>query len=421
MVVRVCWLWMLGVVAVTSMFVLALVTTWETAYVVGGVGFGILRLSIPLMIPYVLLLMRTGRWVSIVSHDELQQLIQTGDADFVGEAWSFWLAYVRPSGRRIVSMSRSYAGIVELREDTVTVRSGTRLGDLQRVLTSHGKTLLDRSQFDNMTVGGALRTSAHGCYVGTWLVSTVVSARVAIRGSSRIENVLSDRLSRLLNPNVVILLVTFRIVDNQERTFVNREWKREEDIELDEYCTSDYRMLFVRSHFVNAKYLMPRQKHDDDVALPLRGQFVRQQILHCARDYRRPTTVASAQSFVHDLDFVETISIHCLSYINAELFVRTATPLASLIQHLLRFHNVHGGRTEVREQGYGERRIVALDIAFHGRKASHLVQEYLRGVKKVCAVHTVALHGGKFQLTSTKPLRLVPNAQFFHADTESYV
>lgn len=420
--IRVCWLWAVGLfVSVTTTFALALVTTWKTAVLIGGIGGGVLLVSMPLMSPYVLLLIRSGRWVSKVSPDELHRLIEADDANFVGEAWSFWLGYVRPSGPRIVSMSRSYAGIVELEDHAVIVRAGTRLAELQRFLTKHGKTLADRSQFDNMTVGGALRTSAHGFHVGSWLVSAVVSARVAIRGTARTEIVTSENLSRLLDPKVVILLVTFRIVDNQQRTLVNREWKTADEIELDEYRRSDYRMIFVRRHFVNAKYLMPHREEDSDVALPLRGQFVRQQILRCARNYRQQTTLASAQSFVHDLDFVETLSIRCLAYINAELFVRTRTPIASLTRHLLRFHNVYGGRTEVREQGYDASRVIALDIAFHGRGTLRIVQDYLHFVKKVCAVDTVAMHGGKYQLPSTRPLRLISNSTFFHGDTASCV
>ena len=413
--VKLCWLWNAGLLTVAiAATATALLGPWSAAMIVGGVGISLLALILPLLFPYVGLLLRTGRFVATVSHKRLQQLIEADDAVFVGEGWSFWLGYTRPAAGRVVSMSRSYAGIVDLQRSTVTVRSGTRLGDLKRVLAKHGKTLIDRSQFDDMTVGGALRTSAHGFHTNEWFVSTLVEALVAVRGTTKQEVIRANK-ARLLDPRVVILHAKFRIVDNEARTLVNREWKTEDDVALDEYDRSDYRMIFIRRRFVNAKYLLARDQTADDVALPLRGQFVRQQMLRCARDYRCPTTVADAQSFVQYLDFVEALSIRCLSYLNAELFVRTPLSTSTLVRRLLRFHNEHGGRTEIRERGSGGSRVVALDIAFSGAGARAMISKYLEYARTSCAVQEVAMHGGKYQLDSTHPLRLVSNIDFFHA------
>ena len=276
-----------------------------------SVGVAIMFLMIPLMMPYVATVMRTRRILSTVSYRSLCRHIAKDDAEYVGEAWSFWLNYSRPTTRPVViSMSRSHSGIVKWHDHAVCVRSGTRLCDLQTSLSQKGKTFVDRSQFDDMTVGGALKTGAHGFNAYCWMIETVLSARIAYKGSHVIETINASDVNfrrLLLATETVILNVTMQTMDDRISTLVNREWINTDDIDLTAYAKSKYRMIFIRKNFINAKWL------DDDKSsymqqVPLRVEYVRQQFMRIRRNFEVSVSISKAQAFVSDLDAVEALS-----------------------------------------------------------------------------------------------------------------
>lgn len=407
--VRICWMW--GAILVFSVVGLPIVSMYNiTAFIIFLItAVSSLLVTIPLMMPYVTTSIRMGRFLSVVSRRSLLRHVRQNRSVFVGEGWSFWLNYARPiRSRRIVSMSRSYAGVLDISSDRVICRSGTRLDDLDKALSDRGMTLEDRSQLDDMTVGGALKTGGHGCCTRVWFHELLLSFTYAVQGEGQMHRMSGTHpLVRhtVMRPDVVIFDVSLRITPNVRIALVNREISSCATFDWELYNSAQYRMLFVNSRELHAKLgiLDAEVSSLIDGTPPLRAEFVRKSVA-IRHQYIRSILLSDLHSYIGHIDIVEALMIPLLRYINVEFFVRRVS-MPDIVSRLFRFHQKYKGRTEIRE--LASRQILALDVALQCPNKSIAIDELVRALHDEFGVRQVALHQGKYRLLNVSPLSIV--------------
>ena len=406
---RVCWLWVVMAAAVALGSAWLAFRSYIGFLVFTSVGLSLLAFATPLMVPMVVTMLRFGRIVETVSYESLLDHIEADDATFVGEGWSFWLNYARPPRRRVISMSRSHAGVVSIGSDHVVARAGTRLGDLQGAL--RGRTLRDRSQFDDMTLGGALKTLGHGFCTRAWMTETVLSIDVVWKGTRSVVTLARDDagfVEAMRSPDAVLLQATLRLVEDAPMHLVHAEAASlAEHAHFDAYLEAPYRMVFVTGQSVVAEWLTPAARGTlVSSRLHIRVQAALQ-MARWSQSYRLTVPLSKGHSYVSSLDAIETASIHLLGYINFELFVPCHTELREVIEYAQQYHRRFKGRTEIRERVDRSRHVLALDVALHCRAKDEAVRTLLRDLHDRFGVCRVGMHRGKYQLRNVQPLQLV--------------
>jgi hypothetical protein len=413
---RVCWVWAIAMLAVGAGAVVLSLYTTSGFFVFTVAGVGILLLTTPLMLPLVAAMIRFRRVVHTVSPTKLLRLIALDRATIVGEGWSFWLNYARP-GKHVVSMTRSYAGVLSWEDDQVVVRTGTRIGDLARAASKRGKALQDRSQFDDMTVGGALKTLAHGFSTRAWMCDTVVNVEAMRLGTyHRVRMHRSDPRFRsaLLDPAVILLSATLRLVEDRASVLFHRERRCVDELDLGRYMASNHRMLFVAATRVTAEWVEDAASSEEALscAAPLldgRPHIRVQtawQTLGWRQDFTARVSLSEAHAYVRSLDFVEMAFIHILGYINFELFVPCECPLEEYVDYLQAYHREFSGRTEIRERVRATTHILAIDVALHCRDKERAIARLLDDLHDRFHVRRAGMHRGKYRLSSLDPIRL---------------
>lgn len=95
------------------------------------------------------------------TEEELAQILKTAPAPIraVGAGHSFMPLV--PTDGTLLSLD-SMAGIVAVDGDEVTVKAGTRLGDLGPLLAGHGRAMANLPDINKQSLGGALATATHG-------------------------------------------------------------------------------------------------------------------------------------------------------------------------------------------------------------------------------------------------------------------
>ena len=368
-------------------------------------------------VPIVNKTLRLRRMPSAYSHDRLIRLAREGNCVFLGEGWSFWLSYRKlPSNKKVISMTESYAGVIRMSGTSATVRTGTKIGELQRILSLKGMTFKDRSQFDDMTVGGALKCGGHGFSTSQWMCETVLDFTCVKIGSGHASTGKPERYIRgepqffqtMFQKDVLLLEVTLSIqkdvLVDSHNVEIGQFWKT---VDLNpafipaEYFKSGYRMVFVDASLINFRYLTPVGR-DSSLRMPLRFQLVRQK-LGCLRNYSSRIRLSQGHAFIKTLDFIEALSMRGLGFINIELFARKSCSLFHIISKLHLFHKKYGGRTEIRERGCF---LYAFDLATRGgEKFDAYFLKYLTLLQKV-GVREASVHQGKFIPLSLSPLKM---------------
>lgn len=122
---------------------------------------------------------RPRQWATPDSETALQNVLadldsRTRTVRVAGSGYSF--SPVVPTGDALVSLE-NHTGIVDIDEDAgqVTVRAGTRLGDLTAELATHGLALETLPDADRRTVAGAISTGTHGTGSDLGILSTQVT------------------------------------------------------------------------------------------------------------------------------------------------------------------------------------------------------------------------------------------------------
>jgi FAD-linked oxidoreductase len=95
------------------------------------------------------------------SDEELAKVLKESPAPIraVGAGHSFMPLV--PTDGTLLSLDQM-AGLVTVESDEVTVRAGTRLGDLGPALAAHGRAMANLPDINKQSLGGALATATHG-------------------------------------------------------------------------------------------------------------------------------------------------------------------------------------------------------------------------------------------------------------------
>jgi hypothetical protein len=375
-----------------------------------SIGTGFIVLSTVFMIPEILMMLRMKRIVKNVSYSRLLRHIADDDAIFVGEGWSFWLSYTYPpSNKAVISMSKSHQGVVALSNKSVVVKSGTTLGEVTRICRSYGKTLRDRSQFDDMTVGGAIKALGHGWYTRAWMGETVLNFKGIRTGTTAFVHLNRNDLSfktTLLDPKMILLEVTFELVDDREVLLTHVERATIDEIDLERYHASNYRLMFISPNSIIAEWIENEGRAPITQRVPIRLQTA-WQMVGLRHDFTANIRLSDGHSLIKQLDAIETASIHILRYINFELFIPLLVPIDRIATYLQNYHRTFKGRTELRHHISGTN-TVALDVALYCKNKNAAVSELLHDLKHLFHVHRAGMHRGKFQLSSLDPIDIIP-------------
>ena len=215
-------------------------------------------------------------------------------------------------------MSKSHRGVVALTNKSVVVKSGTTLREVSRVCRMHGKTLRDRSQFDDMTVGGAIKTLGHGWYTRAWMGETVLNFKGIRRGTTALVDFNRNDpsfKSTLLDPDIILLELTLEIIDDREVLLMHVERSTIDDIDLERYSASNYRFMFISPNSVVAEWVENEGRAPITQRVPIRLQTAWQMV-----GLRKSST----QSKPHRFTYYDTSILNCLYHC---LFRSTRLPL----------------------------------------------------------------------------------------------
>lgn len=346
--------------------------------------------------PAVLVRVRLGR-VRLVTPTTRRGLVLAAQrgAVPVGNGWSFWLQYARaPSSTGLVRVADNWSGLEEVRETTVRVRSGTTFGVLRRLLSGHGRALADVPLFDDVTLGAAVVTGAHGWNAHTSFVDTVVRVETVDRAG-----VITTSRNMLHTGQVVVLSVTLRTVSNDAFRVVRRSLRHFDEV----WNEATYRMATVCASGVTLVTATPSSEDEKPHLMSPRcdnlGALCPTVGTLCDRE------VVRRRSRLHT-PFVsmwplEMLSMRALRYRNAGVFLHDTPARAVLVATLRRYHGVHGGHTTLRQTG----RVLILDMAvpwWWGRA----IPNYWKALHSAGVRH-VSLHPGKWQPSTVAPLTLM--------------
>ena len=119
------------------------------------------------------------------SDEELAKILRESPAPIraVGAGHSFMPLV--PTDGTLLTLD-NMAGLVSIDGDEVTVRAGTRLGDLGPALASHGRAMANLPDINKQSLGGALATATHGTGKHLMALHGTVTALRLVTPSGRV-------------------------------------------------------------------------------------------------------------------------------------------------------------------------------------------------------------------------------------------
>ncbi len=167
---------------------------------------------------------RPTNFVQPTTEEEIVKLVKSSDKiRFFGSGHSFNSGVV--SDATLVSLDK-YAGLVKREGDFFTVKGGTRMRDVVRILLEHGRAFEALPSHDAQSIGGILATNVHGTGRDWGFVGEMVERLKIIDGKGEIhECAKTDDLFRAAIGGIgavgIIAEVTVRTVPkfNAEQKF----------------------------------------------------------------------------------------------------------------------------------------------------------------------------------------------------------
>ena len=335
----------------------------------------------------------------------------------VARGWSFWLRGARAPPRVLV-LERNWSGARWVSEAEVRVRAGTTFGELEAVLAREGRTLEDRSQFDGLSVGGAVRTQAHGWSARTTLaraVTELVAVRLGTgeRRAARAAREPAALRALALDPQWVLVYVTLRTVADRAVAVARARDPPDLAARWADPAVS-HRMLLANRHGVTLTVARdeagggggggwrrpPAAQRDGRPPPPWTTRAHHLAFLlgldRAAAAARRP--LSATHAVFTSLWPLEMHAMRLLRYRNAELFTADPVDVARLARALVAVHRAVGGHTELRQTPDA----LAIDLALpRGGAALPRVVAALHAH----GVREVRLHAGKWEPPALAPLR----------------
>ncbi len=383
--------------------------------------------------------LRTGRWAQHPkTKDEILDAFRSEEnkeTPVAGEGWSFYIARQNVKSPP-VALRGNWSGLVKrVSKQVVRVKTGTLLGELTRIMDNYGLALYDRPQFDQMTVGGATRTCAHGWCTYAWFIDTVVACEALEKGTGlvveRRRGEDDDFLSVLLGEQYVLLEVDIQGQLDRNLQVETKRYPSPEDagevevdsgsvlcccckgkddgekLDLKSWSSAPYRMIFIYQHSILTKTGVftsdPMEAVVGNCALRLR-YYQRQ--LGSSGDWSIVDSIADSHTIVQNLWPLETVLGHLMREdLNMEMYTSDNIDIASSLTPLTRFHRKHGGRTEFRVRKVEGKVVYAIDSTIDVKRRGNrerirnkTPQSYLEYFEllKSLGVTTGAVHRGKY-------------------------
>lgn len=332
----------------------------------------------------------------------------------IGQGWSFVFRYEKCTGP-IVVLGENWSGITAHGPcwEWVVVRSGTLFGPLDIALAQHGRALEDRPQFDELSVGGAVRTRSHGACTFIWFFELVEAVVAAERGGDGSAQTI-DRTNELFEQACfgeqwVLICVRLRTKPDTAHRLRSRWYATASEVEYGNLSNASHMSVHVTNRHVLVRTVSSSQPADVPTAPPGEDTL---RCMGAGLIFGGPTTdtvqtvmLSRSHTIVATMWPFEGLSIGWLGYSEMALFIDGWAEVdVSLIGTLEAFHRSHGGMTTVRRR----RKTLVLDYSVPGiccQRRSNRV--YFEMLYHSLGVRTVRFHTGKLVPFDPSPIRQV--------------
>lgn len=342
-----------------------------------------------------------------------------------GEGWSWFIGHTTPS-QSLLSLRDNWAGLVwhDVDYKIVRVRSGTSFGGLKKYLAEKGRALYDRPQYDELSIGGAVRTVGHGWSGTRFFTESIVAIEgvergtgktiTASKGDTKFYDVMFDE-------SVVILTVDILTVPDQ-RICVRQVVEEHPNAiqKLEEHSggrlfEKPFLMLFVNGQ--NAFYRSATYNDADDDSMCSSGAQDGLMGSRLIRTIRRhleiPAEFAESQKISESHTLIETVGVIgqivtlARGTINFELFSMQRPDLEQAIPAIIEFHKQWGGRTEFRARSQPTNFVVAIDVIMDPTPGG--TDAFMQMAHQHLGVTRAYVHSGKYMPPLGPILRMSPS------------
>mmetsp|Transcript_62282 Transcript_62282/g.157388 ORF Transcript_62282/g.157388 Transcript_62282/m.157388 type:complete len:486 (+) Transcript_62282:70-1527(+) len=400
------------------------------------VGFSLLVLSLSHRLR---LAVRIGAWPAAnpTTLEQITELLRGSSPPVVvGEGWSFFIGRRSP-GSKVLSLGAKWSGVTSSSENSVRVRSGAVFGEMVQEFWKLGRALADRPQFDQLSVGGAVRTCGHGWHGAGWFIDSVIALQGVERGSGQVvEAHRGDDLFWKLafGENWVITEVEVASPSNRMVRVQQRVQKLERDPHsgFDQYLAdqiepdwhaSAFRLMFVSSNQVIRKwanYVADDSVEEANVSgCDLRCRTLRRH-LRLPIEIDQFDSTADVHTLIQTIWPLESLIERIAGTINVELFVARSFDWDAVVPPLAKFHRKQGGRTELRDRVVNGVAVSALDVilpmgpaCFPCCSSEAALQEWFAFLHADLDVTEGSLHAGKYIPKETGPVKVMSPAEFW--------
>jgi len=348
--------------------------------------------------------LRVGRVVGLQTPTHFADLVRCvkRGAYPIANGWSFWLGRCICPPHSMI-LANNWSGVWDLSDCLVGVKTGTTFGELRRHLKRNGVALRDRSQSDDLSVGGAVRTQAHGwCRKSTF--SDALREMTAVRRFTgelktvRRGGALFHEICR--SEEWVLLFVVLETTPDKYMR-VTRQTTTTPGFD----SLAEYQMIAVTGRRIWSTTASSCAGRSEGMLSRLRTKaftFGRLDnvllLLGCKRVQTATHHLSDIHAVFKTMWPIETAFIRILGYRNAELFSYEIPNLQVLTRELQLFHRRYGGLSELRNSDSR----LAIDVAapFFTEDKQRIYWTMLRD----CGVRRVHLHTGKWCPESISPL-----------------
>lgn len=301
----------------------------------------------------------------------------------VANGWSFWLKYERADDTCFL-VSSNWSGVV-IEEDVAVVRAGTTFRTLHHALRRAGKTLEDRPQFDDLTVGGAVMTRSTGLNATTSFMDCVLSVDAIKHGTRTLKTLRSPPLQS----GWVLVNVTLQLTDDR---YVRVSRTSIPSCKIpDSWNTAPYRTIWVdgsvcvmtlASTSVSGTEAFRSTRYDNLLFL-----------IGCPYDRTRNLKVSTLHSMISSLSPIEMAFMRVLRYKNFSIRTHQHVNVTTIVKALKEVHSRVGGRSYLRKCGTE----TVVDVAVQTKRGADAVMSKMFQI----GFRDMSFHSGKWVSSRT--------------------
>ena len=342
--------------------------------------------------PRILIMLRSRRIITKwpTKKNQIIKLAKNGYFP-IAQGWNFWLGYRQANNKTFV-LADNWSGICRLTENSVKIKSGTSFRQLRHFLRQINMTLIDRSQFDELSLGGAVYTRGHGWNAKSTFMDSILNIEV-VDSAGKIRHV------KEMMSNYIIIYITLRVVPDKMTKVIQQRIHKSDLHNM--WDTSDYRMALINGKgiLVTTAKIEPTIVQDNHGIWRSRIDHI--SFLLCGgRNRVAYKNISNLHTVFSTLTPIEMFFIRILEYKNIEIFTFDKVSIDYLAHKLLEFHKEMGGHTEIRQQ----KNKIALDVSFAQSKT--IFQKYWQKLFNI-GIKRVSFHAGKYIPADVFPLLII--------------